>query len=117
MKELSQNMLRNIEINSCGPFVHANYQIDGVTWSQEGPLTGRAEFLANSALSALQNLELDSRVRILDVGSYDGWILNQLYIHGKFRNLIGLEPRRSNIQRGQYLRKLLKIEDSATHLC
>lgn len=117
MRELDSVSLRNIEINSCGPFVHAHYEIDGVSLSQEGPLAGRADFLVECALQTLQRLNMDSATEILDIGSYDGWILNQIYSQGGFKNLTGIEPRSANIQRGQDLRKILKIEDTARHLC
>jgi 2-polyprenyl-3-methyl-5-hydroxy-6-metoxy-1,4-benzoquinol methylase len=117
MPELNPISIRNIEINSCGPFVHARYEVDGVTLSQEGPLAGRADFLADSALSTLLTYKLDTGVEILDIGSYDGWILNQIYNRGGFKNLIGIEPRRANIDRGLHLRSILKIEDPARHLC
>jgi SAM-dependent methyltransferase len=117
MRELDPISFRNIEINSCGPFVHAHYEIDGVSLSQEGPLAGRADFLADSALQSLQALKIDSLAEILDIGSYDGWILNQIYSRGGFKNLVGIEPRNSNIQRGLHLRKILKMEDTARHLC
>lgn len=117
MRQLDSISLRNIEINSCGPFVHAHYEVDGIHLSHEGPLTGRADFLAEAALRALQTWNLGSRAEIIDIGAYDGWIINQIYIRGGYENLTGLEPRRSNIDRGQHLRKVLKIEDPALHLC
>lgn len=117
MRELDSLSLRNIEINSCGPFVHAYYEIDGVKFSQEGPLAGRAEFLVEYALRTLQKFKVDSMAEILDIGSYDGWILNQICFRGGFKNLVGIEPRSANIQRGLELRKILKIEDTADHLC
>ena len=117
MNNLNAISLRNIEINSCGPFVHSHYQVDGLTVSQEGPLAGRADFLVNSALNALSILQIKHDGQILDIGSYDGWILNQLYSRGGFVNLTGVEPRSTNIDRGYYLRNLLNIEDPARHLC
>jgi SAM-dependent methyltransferase len=117
MREIDPSSFRNIEINSCGPFVHAHYEVDGITLSQEGPLAGRADFLANSALQALQTLNLNSNAKILDIGAYDGWILNQIYSRGRFENITGIEPRKANIDRGLHLRRILEIEDPARHLC
>lgn len=65
----------------------------------------------------LEELKIDSQAEIFDIGSYDGWILNQIYTRGHFKNLTGIEPRRANIDRGLHLRKLLGIEDPAIHLC
>jgi SAM-dependent methyltransferase len=108
------------EINSLGPFVHAHYthpQFGEI--SQEGPLKGRADLLLESALSTLQGY-MDStnksreEISILDVGAYDGWILNRLYQLG-FRNLTGIEPRKQNIERGIRIRELLGIQDNVKH--
>ena len=53
-------------------------------------------------------------LRILDVGCYDGWILNKLW-HSGYKNLVGLEPRLGNIERGLAVRTALGLEDGARH--
>ena len=42
--------LRNIIINSCGPYVHSYFEIDNQYFSHEGPLAGRANFLIQTLL-------------------------------------------------------------------
>jgi len=106
-------------INSCGPFTHGYYSWNGIQISHEGPLIGRAQMLAAKAKQVLDdhqstNLSSKSSLRVLDVGSFDGWILNQLHSYG-YTELVGLEPRLQNIERGIKLREILQIEDTAHH--
>lgn len=108
-----------VSINACGPFPHGYYLVDGKKLSQEGPLEGRADFLVQNALDFLKNLSLRlkldrSELSILEVGSYDGWMSNQLWQAG-FTNIVTLEPRKHNIERGKRVRKLLLIEDEVRH--
>lgn len=110
---LSEEQKKISIINSCGPFVHSNYQIHGQYFSQEGPLKGRAKFLLDEALETLRGMNnLDSKV--LDIGAYDGFILNSIYMEG-WKNLVGLEPRIENIERGRTLRDVLGIKDETRH--
>jgi len=104
---------RNIAINSSGPFVHSSYVIDGEKLSHEGPLSGRADYLVSTAIKALASCKPES-TRILDVGSYDGFILNKLHGAG-FPHLVGLEPREENIARGEFLRRQLGLVDGVRH--
>ena len=107
MNEISDLALKNLTINSCGPHVHSYYMIDNQYFSQEGPLKGRARFLRDAAIQSLSRNNISKNdSSILDVGAYDGWILNQISQKG-FKNLVGLEPRSSNIERGSVIRKLL----------
>lgn len=111
--------LRNIIINSCGPYVHSYFEIDNQYFSHEGPLAGRANFLIQNTESFLEsycqrNDLKKENLKILDVGCYDGWILNKLYYKG-YKTLYGLEPRLQNIERGKILRKTLNISDDVKH--
>jgi SAM-dependent methyltransferase len=107
---------KNIEINSCGPFVHSYYEINGEIFSQAGPLHGRAQFLIQTTREILQRVKSlkAKNLRILDVGSYDGWVLNKLW-HSGYKNLVGLEPRLGNIERGLAIRTVLGLEDGVRH--
>lgn len=111
---------RIIRINSCGPFPHGHYEVDGMPLSHEGPLKGRADLLVDTAIRQLEELcREDGLVRedvsILDVGAYDGWVANRLW-HAGYRNITALEPREQNVSRGIRLRELLGIADGVHHL-
>ena len=99
--------------------MHSYYEINDKHFSHEGPLAGRANFLISNTerfleLFCEQNKLQKENLKILDVGCYDGWILNKLYSKG-YKNLFGLEPRLQNIERGKILRKTLKISDEVMH--
>jgi SAM-dependent methyltransferase len=111
--QLTDSQKRNVLINSCGPFVHSNYLIDGKRFSQEGPLSGRPEYLVRRTLGELIGRN-PRTTRVLDVGAYDGFILNKIHESG-FSNLVGLEPRIENIGRGVFLREQLGIMDSVRY--
>lgn len=113
MLHLTDLQNRNIAINSSGPFVHSSYVIDGEKLSHEGPLSGRADYLVSNAIKALATCK-PGETRILDVGSYDGFILNKLHSAG-FPHLVGLEPREENIARGEFLRRQLGLMDGVRH--
>lgn len=93
--------------------------IDGAELTHEGPLQGRAMRILQFAKDEIDNWVkekgIDKKdVSILDVGCFDGWVLNMLYKAG-YQNLYGLEPRIQNINRGKHLRKILKTDDTAEH--
>ena len=44
-------------------------------------------------------------MKILDVGCNDGWILHQLS-DLPFKKLVGIEPRKKNIEKGKLARKI-----------
>ena len=111
---------RIVRINSCGPFPHGHYAVDGTSLSHEGPLKGRADLLVATAIVQLEELCRETGlaredVSILDVGAYDGWIANRLW-HAGYRNITALEPREQNVSRGIRLRELLGIGDGVNHL-
>ena len=108
------------QLNACGPFPHSYYTIGGRKLSQEGPLSGRADFLVAEALTFLSSLSAhigrDKRdLSILEIGSYDGWVSHQLFEHG-YENIVTLEPRSHNIERGKRMRSLLGQSDGVLHL-
>lgn len=72
--ELTERSLKNIEINSCGPFVHSYYEIEGEIFTQAGPLDGRAKSLIQTSIEILERITVtkEKDLRILDVGCYDG---------------------------------------------
>lgn len=111
---------RMVRINSCGPFPHGHYEVDGTSLSHEGPLKGRADLLVDTAIVQLEELCRETGlsredVSILDVGAYDGWVANRLW-HAGYRNITALEPREQNVARGIRLRELLGIGDGVNHL-
>jgi hypothetical protein len=53
---------------------------------------------------------------LLEVGSYDGWILTKLCERIEFLEVIGVEARRKNITKGEVGRKLANVKTCASFL-
>lgn len=101
---MEKNWLR---INSLGPYSHTNFTFQGKQCSHEGVLTGREDFLKNLALEKLGQFEIETGksrkdIKILEIGSFDGFISNFLY-HRGYRRVITFEGRRKNIKKEKLL--------------
>jgi SAM-dependent methyltransferase len=106
-------------INAHGPFNHSIWSDGKNIITQEERLSGRADFLVNSVRSAiLRQFTLDeiSEMSIADVGCYDGWILHELS-DLPFKRMVGIEPREKNIEKGKFIRKVLKVNNRVEFKC
>lgn len=110
---MTQPSLDGIEaLNAHGPYNHSVWTGGGSVLTHEEALSGRAHFLAKTLRAALTarftHAEL-AEMTILDVGCYDGWILHEIS-DLPFRRMVGVEPRRKNIRKGEIARSILGIE-------
>jgi len=99
-------------INAYGPYNHAVWNSQGLKISNEERVSGRVELLAKKIRECiLKNFTLDEikKLSIVDVGYYDGWILQELS-DLPFSRIVGIEPRERNIIKGKMIRELLGIE-------
>ena len=108
-------------INALTPFDHGVWKGaissgEKITVGDTALFRSRSEWLVDKVasylidefpLSALENMSL------LEVGSYDGWVLTQICNRIKFSEAIGVEPRKKNIKKGEVGRKLAGIETQA----
>lgn len=108
-------------INALAPFDHG-------VWEGKGP-DGVKISVGDTALFRTRSLWLVDKITtylieefslpvlktmtILEVGSYDGWVLTQICQKIKFLEVIGIEPRRKNIKKGEVGRELAKVETQA----
>ena len=73
----------------------------------------RSEWLVNRIYNFLtkkfSKSEL-SKMSILEIGCYDGWVLTKLCQNIKFKEAIGIEPREKNIMKGALGRKLSNLK-------
>ena len=110
MKKLSSEQIELI--NTYGPYNHAVWTSQGITVSNEERLSGRVELLAKKIRECiLKHFTMDEigKLSIVDVGCYDGWILQELS-DLPFLKMVGIEPRESNITKGKVIREQLSIE-------
>jgi hypothetical protein len=108
-------------INALTPFDHGVWK--GTTSTGEKIKVGdkalfrsRSEWLVDKVTSYLMNefslSELEN-MSLLEVGSYDGWVLTQICNRLKFAEATGVEPRKKNIKKGEVGRKLAGMKTQA----
>ncbi len=98
--------------NAYGPYTHGTWAGRNVSIGNEEALAGRGAFMASLIrASILERYSLDkiSKMTLVDVGCYDGWLICQLE-DLPFARLIGIEPRKKNLDKGKMIRGLLGIE-------
>ena len=107
-------------LNALAPFDHGVWEgaiSTGEKVSVGGALfSNRSEWLVDKVVSYLIDeftLKTLETMSLLEVGSYDGWVLTQICNRIKFLDAIGVEPRKKNIKKGEVGRKLAGIETQA----
>ena len=110
-------------INALAPFDHGVWEGEISTGEKVcvgGTLfSGRSEWLVDKVVSYLIDeftLKTLETMSLLEVGSYDGWVLTQICNRIKFSDAIGVEPRNKNIKKGEVGRKLAGIETQANFI-
>ena len=108
-------------INALSPYDHGLWEgqsSDGgdLKVGDKSLFTNRAFWLVekiSSYLSSHFTEESLSQMSILEVASYDGWILTEICKRFNFKEVIGVEPRSKNILKGKVGRRLAKIDTKA----
>ena len=108
-------------INALTPFDHGVWEgtiSSGkkVSVGDNALFRSRSEWLVDKVASYLIDeftLKTLENMSVLEVGSYDGWVLTQICNRIKFSDAIGVEPRKKNIKKGEVGRKLAGIETQA----
>jgi ubiquinone/menaquinone biosynthesis C-methylase UbiE len=109
--KLNSNQIETI--NSLGPYNHSVWSKGNLVITQEEVLSGRADFIVLKIRQAILNNYSIAQIRkmsIVDVGCYDGYILQQLS-DLPFKKMVGIEPRQKNINKGKGIRKILNIKE------
>lgn len=98
--------------NAYGPYSHGTWIGQELTVGNEESLAGRGAFLASHIRRAVLQKFTIEQIRgmtLVDVGCYDGWLICQLE-DLPFARMIGIEPRKKNLDKGRVIRQLLGIE-------
>lgn len=108
-------------LNAHGPYEHGIWKSGEISLESVQNFSGTLLFFRRSfelverisekLLEVFSLEELRSKT-ILDVGCYDGWILHQLDIRFNFSRVVGVEPRRKNIQKGTFARSYYGIKSN-----
>ena len=108
-------------INALAPFDHGVWEGkissgEKVSVGNNALFRSRSEWLVDKVVSYLKDefsLKELENMNLLEVGSYDGWVLTQICNSIKFSEVIGVEPRKKNIKKGEVGRRLAGIETQA----
>lgn len=98
-------------LNAHGPYNMAVWSSGDIHIGDEEGLKGRSAFFTKRIRQTiLRNFTVDEikAFSILDIGCNDGWVLHELS-DLPFAKMVGIEPRKKNIVKGQKVREILKI--------
>ena len=98
------------ELNAHGPYDHglwsevtSGFATNNLTPAGWGIFHERSRHLVDEICRIVSanfpNEELNL-MSLLDVGCYDGWVLVQVQSRLNLRKMVGIEPRRKNIEKG-----------------
>jgi len=117
----SQNLSNIRLLNAHGPYEHGIWSSNNSTKESLRSKAATLLFFARSfdlverisnELLSLYKIEDLTKMSILDVGCYDGWILHQLDLKFNFKRAVGVEPREKNIHKGKFARNYYEIESA-----
>ena len=100
-------------VNAYGPYVHGVWRSDAGSIGNEESLGGRGRTIVTAFVETVKRMYTDQEISSLtlcDIGCYDGWILCEIEKQLKFKTIVGYEPRRKNIRRGEVVRDYLNIK-------
>lgn len=108
-------------INALAPFDHGIWQGSSSSGSNISVGVGslfseRSTWLVDKIISYLTNnfsLPDLEGMSVLEVGSYDGWVLTQICKKIKFSKVLGVEARKKNIRKGEVGRHLANVHTQA----
>lgn len=108
-------------INALTPFDHGVWEgtdVDGemLRVGDKALFRSRSLWLVDKIVSYLTGEFSQQdllKMSVLEIGSYDGWVLTQVCSRIKFAEAVGVEPRIKNIKKGQVGRKLAGIDTQA----
>ena len=116
---ISKNKIKRFWLNSFQPYAHGTWTNGNQTIGDEEALTGRNELILNQFEKImLKNFSLDEikKMRILDIGSYDGQTSYQIEKRLPFKEIVSVEPRKKNFLKGKFVRDYLKIKTNVTFI-
>lgn len=106
-------------MNAHGPYDHGIWTAalgsggTTATFGSSSLFATRAEVMSKKIidfLKATYSSDELKNLRILDVGCYDGWILEKIAAVIEFARSVGVEPRQKNIDKGAFARRACHVE-------
>ena len=106
------------ELNAHGPYSMAEWKSGEVTVGNEEGLAGRSKYFIKLIREAILKYFTKDELKkysILDIGSFDGWVLHQLS-DLPFAKMVGVEPREKNILKGKKVRETKEYKSAVKEM-
>ncbi len=111
-------------INALAPFDHGVWEGtsstgEKITVGEQALFRSRSVWLVEKIVNYLLSefsLETLRTLSLLEIGSYDGWVLTQICKRIEFSEALGIEARKKNIIKGEVGRRLSGTETQATFM-
>jgi SAM-dependent methyltransferase len=110
---ISEKLLQNFWLNSFQPYAHGCWTNGSTVIGDEEALTGRNKLIIDEFEKIIFkkfNLEEIKRLRLLDLGSYDGNLAVMIEKKLPFKEIVAVEPREKNYLKGKFVRNYLNIK-------
>ena len=110
---MGENRPSDLAVNLQGPYSHGHWQSNDDEILTNDTWVSRSQQIVTQIESELRQTYTSSKLSkmtMLDVGCYDGWITNELQRRLGFEQAIGVEPRKKNIDKGIVARETLSIK-------
>jgi len=124
LKKTPQSMTRSEliqEINLLGPWIHGYFDLGNDLVIEEQDelhkkrITTNRDYFVN-IISNFYKRDLLEEKTICDVGCNAGYFLYELYKKFKFKRALGLEPRKSNLAKAQFIANYFQLPEKSYEL-
>ena len=115
----SKNKLLKFELNSHQPFVHGVWKKGNISIGNEEAVKGRSKLILDNFEKIIKKKFKDEEIknmRLLDIGSYDGHTSIEIENRIKFKEIVSIEPRKKNFEKGQFIRNFCNIKSNVKFL-
>jgi SAM-dependent methyltransferase len=110
---INDKLLKKFWLNSHKPYAHGNWTNGKITIGNEEALTGRNKLILDEFEKIIKNkfnTEQIKKMRLLDIGSYDGQTSVEIEKRLPFKEIVSVEPRKKNYIKGKFVRDFLDIK-------
>jgi hypothetical protein len=97
---INDKLLKKFWLNSHQPFAHGNWTNGKITIGNEEALTGRNKLILDEFEKIVKNkfnTEEIKKIRLLDIGSYDGQTSVEIEKRLPFKEIVSLEPKKKKL--------------------
>ena len=94
---ISKRKIQKFWLNSFQPFAHGNWTNGEIIIGNEEALTGRNELILSQFEKIIKekfSIDQIKKMRLLDIGSYDGQTSVEIEKRLPFQEIISVEPRK-----------------------